>query len=132
MTATPRRTPASRTGRVRLTDARTRTGTTLEPCSDATTPGCAGSLNAILDRDADRRDPARPGPRPPRRRQLWNLAEIRLRWTWLLVVAVVVRFATEALLDAEIGIVEALRLPLLATAFACCSSASGSTAATRA
>ena len=49
--------------------------------------------------------------------RLGNLAEIRLRWTWLLVVAIVVRFGTEAALGAHIGIVEALRLPLLASAF---------------
>ncbi len=49
--------------------------------------------------------------------RLQNLAEIRLRWTGLLVAAVVIRFATEAALDAQIGVVEALRLPLLASAF---------------
>jgi MFS transporter, DHA3 family, macrolide efflux protein len=49
--------------------------------------------------------------------RLGNLAEVRLRWTWLLVVAVVVRFGTEAALGAHIGIVETLRLPLLASAF---------------
>jgi MFS transporter, DHA3 family, macrolide efflux protein len=49
--------------------------------------------------------------------RLGNLAEIRLRWTWLLVVAIVVRFGTEAALGAHIGIVETLRLPLLASAF---------------
>ena len=49
--------------------------------------------------------------------RLGNLAEIRLRWTWLLVAAVVVRFATEAALDAQIDVVEAFRLPLLASAF---------------
>jgi MFS family permease len=49
---------------------------------------------------------------------LRNLAEIRLRWASLLVVAVILRFGTEAALGAGIDIVEALRLPLLATAFA--------------
>ncbi len=49
--------------------------------------------------------------------KLGNLAEVRLRWTWLLVVAVVVRFGTEAALGAHIGIVETLRLPLLTSAF---------------
>ena len=49
--------------------------------------------------------------------RLGNLSEIRLRWTWLLVVAVVVRFGTEAALGAHIGIVETLRLPLLTGAF---------------
>ena len=50
--------------------------------------------------------------------KLRNLAEIQLRWSWLLVVAVVLRFATEAALGANIGVVETLRLPLLAGAFA--------------
>ncbi len=49
--------------------------------------------------------------------RLGNLSEIRLRWTWLLVVAVLVRFGTEAALGAHIGIVETLRLPLLTSAF---------------
>ena len=49
---------------------------------------------------------------------LRNLAEIRLRWASLLVVAVILRFGTEAALGAGIDIVEALRLPLLAAAFA--------------
>jgi MFS family permease len=49
--------------------------------------------------------------------RIQNLAEIRLRWTWLLVVAVVVRFGTEAALGAHVGIVETLRLPLLTGAF---------------
>ena len=49
--------------------------------------------------------------------RLANLAHIQLRWSWLLVTAVVVRFATEAALNAQVGVIEALRLPLLATAF---------------
>ncbi len=49
--------------------------------------------------------------------RLRNLAEIQLRWTWLLVAAVVVRYATEWALGAHIGIVEAFRLPLLTAAF---------------
>jgi MFS family permease len=49
--------------------------------------------------------------------KLRNLAEIQLRWAWLLVIAVVLRFGTEAALGAGIGVVEALRLPLLAGAF---------------
>jgi MFS family permease len=49
--------------------------------------------------------------------RLRNLADIRLRWTWLLVAAVIIRFATEALLNAQVPIVQALRLPLLGTAF---------------
>ncbi len=48
---------------------------------------------------------------------LRNLAEVRLRWTGLLVGALVLRFATEAALNAGIDIVEALRLPLLIGAF---------------
>jgi DHA3 family macrolide efflux protein-like MFS transporter len=47
-----------------------------------------------------------------------NLASIRLRRTWLLVIAVIVRYATEALLNAHIPIVESLRLPLLTSSFA--------------
>jgi len=49
--------------------------------------------------------------------RLRNLAEIRLRWTGLLVAALVLRFATEAALNAGIDVVEALRLPLLVAAF---------------
>ena len=49
--------------------------------------------------------------------RLRNLAEIQLRWTGLLVAALVLRFATEAALNAGIDIVETLRLPLLVTAF---------------
>ena len=48
---------------------------------------------------------------------LRNLAEIRLRWAGLLVVAVVIRFGTEAALAAGMDVVEAFRLPLLAGAF---------------
>ena len=50
--------------------------------------------------------------------KLRNLAEIHLRWAWLLVVAVILRFATEVALGAHIDVVETLRLPLLAGAFA--------------
>ncbi|HET8785007.1 MAG TPA: MFS transporter [Candidatus Limnocylindrales bacterium] len=50
--------------------------------------------------------------------RLRNLAEIQLRWTGLLVASVVLRFATEAALNAGIDLVEALRLPLLVGAFA--------------
>ena len=49
--------------------------------------------------------------------RLRNLAEIQLRWTWLLVAAVVLRYATEWALGAHIGIVETFRLPLLTAAF---------------
>ena len=49
--------------------------------------------------------------------RLGNLASIQLRWTWLLLAAVVVRFGTEALLNAQVGVVETLRVPLLAGGF---------------
>jgi DHA3 family macrolide efflux protein-like MFS transporter len=49
--------------------------------------------------------------------RLRNLAVIQLRWTWLLLAALILRFATEAGLSAHIGIVEMFRLPLLAGAF---------------
>lgn len=49
---------------------------------------------------------------------LGNLATIRLRSTWLLLVAVLLRYGTEILLGADVPLVDALRLPLLAAAFA--------------
>ncbi len=49
---------------------------------------------------------------------LGNLATIRLRNTWLLLVAVLLRYGTEILLSANVPLVDALRLPLLAAAFA--------------
>ena len=49
--------------------------------------------------------------------QLKNLANIQLRWTWLLVAAVIVRFGTEALLGAHVDILHDLRVPLLAGGF---------------
>ena len=48
---------------------------------------------------------------------LGNLASIHLRRIGLLVAAVLLRFGTEYLLGAGVDAVEALRLPLLATAF---------------
>jgi MFS transporter, DHA3 family, macrolide efflux protein len=48
---------------------------------------------------------------------LANLASIRLRRSWLLVIAVLVRYGTEALLNAHIPIVETLRVPLLTSSF---------------
>jgi MFS family permease len=48
---------------------------------------------------------------------LGNLATIRLRSTWLLLVAVLLRYGTEVLLGAGVSIVDALRLPLLGAAF---------------
>ncbi|MGH2475081.1 MAG: MFS transporter [Candidatus Limnocylindrales bacterium] len=50
--------------------------------------------------------------------RLRNLANIQLRWTWLLVAAVIVRFSTEALLGAGVDFIQDLRLPLLAAGFA--------------
>jgi MFS family permease len=49
--------------------------------------------------------------------RLQNLAVVQLRWAWLLLVALILRFATEAGLNAHIAPVEMLRLPLLASAF---------------
>ena len=46
-----------------------------------------------------------------------NLATVRLRWVGVLLVAVILRFATEYLLLRGNEVVEALRLPLFATAF---------------
>ena len=63
---------------------------------------------------------------------LRNLAEIRLRWTGLLVAAVVLRFGTEAALGAGVDIVEALRLPCSRRPSRSCSSRSGSTGRIRA
>ena len=54
-----------------------------------------------------------------------NLATIRLRWAGLLFLAVIVRFGTEALLNAGVDIVETLRLPLLLLVSCCSSSARG-------
>ena len=49
--------------------------------------------------------------------RLGNLASIRLRTAWLLALAVVIRYGTEAVLNQQ-SQAEFLRLPLLATAFA--------------
>src|SRR5512141_175840 len=49
--------------------------------------------------------------------RLGNLASIRLRTAWLLALAVVIRYGTEAFLNQQ-SQAEFLRLPLLATAFA--------------
>jgi MFS family permease len=49
--------------------------------------------------------------------RLRNLAVIQLRWTWLILAALILRFATEAGLNAHIAAVEMLRLPLLAAAY---------------
>ena len=49
--------------------------------------------------------------------KLSNLATIQLRWVGLLFAAVIVRFGTEILLNADVAIVDTLRVPLLATGF---------------
>jgi DHA3 family macrolide efflux protein-like MFS transporter len=49
--------------------------------------------------------------------RLENLANIQLRWPLLLIAAVLVRFGTEGLLNLDVGIVDQLRVPLLATGF---------------
>jgi MFS family permease len=49
---------------------------------------------------------------------IWNLASIRLRWTGVLLLAVIVRFATEAAIGNGIGLAEQLRLPLFGGAYA--------------
>ncbi|MBA2373318.1 MAG: MFS transporter [Chloroflexi bacterium] len=46
-----------------------------------------------------------------------NLASIRLRWVGVLFLAVLLRFATESALSAGVPLVEALRMPFLATSF---------------
>jgi MFS family permease len=49
---------------------------------------------------------------------LRNLAVVPLRWTWLIFASLLLRIATETALNAHVGVVETLRLPLLAGAFA--------------
>jgi DHA3 family macrolide efflux protein-like MFS transporter len=49
--------------------------------------------------------------------RLDNLANIQLRWPLLLIAAVLIRFGTEALLNAGVPIVDMLRAPLLAAGF---------------
>ncbi len=49
--------------------------------------------------------------------RLDSLASIQLRWPLLLIAAVLVRFGTEGLLNLHVGIVDQLRVPLLATGF---------------
>jgi MFS family permease len=48
---------------------------------------------------------------------LRNIAVVQLRWAWLILASLLLRVATEAALNAHIGVVETLRLPLLAGAF---------------
>jgi MFS family permease len=47
-----------------------------------------------------------------------KLARIHLRWVWILFAAVVVRFGTEALINAGVEVVDAYRMPLLLSGFA--------------
>ena len=49
--------------------------------------------------------------------RLSNLASVRLRWLALLLAAIALRFSTDWLLNADVAIVQALRLPLLTAAF---------------
>lgn len=49
--------------------------------------------------------------------RLDNLADLRLRLLPLLFLAVIVRFATEAALSLDVGLVDLLRLPLFITAY---------------
>ena len=50
--------------------------------------------------------------------RITNLAAVRLRWVPVLIAALLLRAATEFLLDRDVPIVEDLRLPLLAASFA--------------
>ena len=50
--------------------------------------------------------------------RITNLAYVQLRWIWVLLAAVIVRFVTEALLNQGVDIAETLRLPLLTGGFA--------------
>ena len=49
---------------------------------------------------------------------IWNLASVRLRWIGVLLLAVVLRFATEAAIGNGIALAEQLRLPLFGGAYA--------------
>jgi MFS family permease len=49
---------------------------------------------------------------------IWNLASVRLRWIGVLLLAVVVRFGTEAAIGNGIPLAEQLRLPLFGLAYA--------------
>jgi MFS family permease len=49
---------------------------------------------------------------------IWNLANVRLRWIGVLLLAVVVRFGTEAAIGNGIELAEQLRLPLFGGAYA--------------
>jgi MFS family permease len=49
---------------------------------------------------------------------IWNLATVRLRWIGVLLLAVIVRFGTEAAIGNGIELAEQLRLPLFGSAYA--------------
>jgi DHA3 family macrolide efflux protein-like MFS transporter len=49
---------------------------------------------------------------------IWNLAAVRLRWIGVLLLAVVVRFGTEAAIANGVALAEQLRLPLFGGAYA--------------
>ncbi|MDQ2964540.1 MAG: MFS transporter [Chloroflexota bacterium] len=49
---------------------------------------------------------------------IWNLASVRLRWVGVLLLAVIVRFGTEAAIGNGIELAEQLRLPLFGLAYA--------------
>ena len=49
---------------------------------------------------------------------IWNLSTVRLRWIGILLLAVVVRFGTEAAIGNGIALAEQLRLPLFGLAYA--------------
>ncbi len=50
--------------------------------------------------------------------RIMHLASVRLRWVPLLLGALILRFGTDALLSADVGLIGALRLPLMTAAFA--------------
>ena len=50
--------------------------------------------------------------------RLGNLGTIQLRWIPVLFAAVIIRFGTEAFLNAGVPLADTLRVPLLATSFA--------------
>lgn len=51
------------------------------------------------------------------RGDLLNLARIRLRWVGVIFIALLVRFATESLIGAGVGVVDVLRMPLFALSY---------------
>jgi MFS family permease len=49
---------------------------------------------------------------------IWNLASVRLRWIGVLLLAVIIRFGTEAAIGNGIALADQLRLPLFGGAYA--------------